>query len=128
MMHIDLATFLVNDYDEAIDFFVKKLRFILDVNQEMGEGKQWVVVRPAAGKMGLLLAKASDNGQRAAVGNQHGGRVGFFLNVQNFNEQYDHMADEGVNFMENIRHEPFGTVVVFEDLYGNLWDLIGPAK
>ncbi len=129
-MHIDLTTFLVAEYDAAITFFTEALGFALveDTASTTGDGraKRWVVVRPPAGGAGLLLALADGADQRAALGRQAGGRVGFFLHVDEFAAQHDRMVTAGVEFLEEPRHEPYGTVVVFRDLYGNTWDLLGP--
>lgn len=129
-MHLALTTLLVDDYDEAIAFFVDVLGFDLEEDSpataDDGSAKRWVVVRPGGGGAGLLLAQASTDDQRARVGDQTGGRVGFFLHVEDFDAQYRRMVDAGVVFDEEPRHEPYGTVVVFRDVAGNGWDLLGP--
>jgi catechol 2,3-dioxygenase-like lactoylglutathione lyase family enzyme len=120
---------VVRDYDEAIAFFTKKLKFVLIEDRYMPEqDKRWVVVAPQ-GSTGasLLLARASNDEQRAAVGNQTGGRVAFFLSTDDFWRDYNDMVSGGVRFARVPRVEAHGTVAVFEDLYGNLWDLVGPA-
>ncbi len=125
---IALVTFLVHDYDEAIAFFVDALRFTLMEDKPQG-GKRWVMVAPR-GSTGcsMLLAKASTPQQASRVGDQTGGRVGLFLHTDDFQADYEHMKSHGVQFTEAPRHEPYGQVVVFKDLYGNLWDLMQPAN
>lgn len=128
--HIALSTLVVVDYDEAIDFYTRALRFELRQDQPLGDGKRWVVVAPRGsppGAGGLLLARASDDAQFRAVGEQTGGRVAFFLHTDAFDEDLRHMRAEGVQFLEEPRQEAYGRVVVFADCYGNRWDLIGPA-
>ena len=126
-MRLALTALLVRDYDEAIDWYVNILGFRLAADDDQGDGKRWVVIEDEAGR-GVLLAKAKKPEELAAVGNQHGGRVGFFLQVENFEDAYGRLAAAGVTFDENPRHESYGSVVVFRDLYGNRWDLIEPAK
>ena len=118
---------LVNDYDEAIEFYTQKLGFKLLEDTEIGEGKRWVTVG-SEDKYGcnLLLAKAVNEVQQKAVGNQSGGRVFLFLYTDSFWEDFETMKSKGVEFNEEPREEPYGTVVVFKDLYGNLWDIIQP--
>ncbi|MEM8949435.1 MAG: VOC family protein [Pseudomonadota bacterium] len=118
-----LTTFLVRDYDEAIAFFVEKLGFSLIEDTPLGEGKRWVVVTPGDGGA-LLLAKAVGARQMARIGDQTGGRVGFFLHTDDFERDHKRMVAMGVRFAESPRAEPYGTVAVFEDLYGNRWDLL----
>ena len=127
-MQLALVTFLVRDYDEAIAFFCGQLGFALVEDTVLSEDKRWVRVAPkgAAGAT-LLLAKAATPEQDAAVGRQTGGRVGFFLNTDDFDATYDLFVNNNVCFCEAPRMEPYGKVAVFEDLYGNLWDLIEPA-
>ncbi|MEV4619741.1 VOC family protein [Asanoa sp. NPDC049573] len=129
-MHMELAALVVDDYDEAIGFFVDALGFDLveDSPSETNDGrpKRWVVVRPPGGQTGLLLALADGEDQRAVVGNQLAGRVGFFLRVDDFAAAYARMREAGVTFHGEPRHEVYGTVVVFEDVAGNKWDLLGP--
>jgi catechol 2,3-dioxygenase-like lactoylglutathione lyase family enzyme len=122
--HLGLVALLVRDYDEAIDFFTRALRFSLREDLAQGGGKRWVVVDPPGGQTGVLLARAVGPAQEARVGDQHGGRVGFFLNVDDFAEQHAHMTAAGVHFEEEPRTEVYGTVAVFRDLYGNRWDLL----
>ena len=127
-MQLALVTFLVRDYDEAIAFFCGQLGFALVEDTVLSEDKRWVRVAPkgAAGAT-LLLAKAATPEQDAAVGRQTGGRVGFFLNTDDFDVTYGVFLKNNVRFREAPRMEPYGKVAVFEDLYGNLWDLIEPA-
>lgn len=116
---------VVTDYDEAIAWYVDKLGFVLLEDERQGEDKRWVrVAPPGASECALLLAKASNERQQAVVGTQTGGRVGFFLHTDDFWRDYRHMAAAGVSFSEQPREEAYGTVVVFEDLYGNRWDLL----
>jgi catechol 2,3-dioxygenase-like lactoylglutathione lyase family enzyme len=118
---------VVRDYDEAIDFFTRALRFILLEDTPLGGGKRWVVVAPRGSQgAALLLARAATAEQAAAIGNQSGGRVFLFLHTDDFAGDTAHMRAAGVRFTEAPRHEPYGTVVVFLDLYGNKWDLIQP--
>ena len=119
------ATLLVRDYDEAIRYFTTALGFELLEDARLGDGKRWVTVAPAGSTgMSLLLARASTPNQDACVGNQTGGRVGFFLHTEDFDRTYETMQARGVRFLEKPRTEGYGTVVVFEDLYGNRWDLL----
>lgn len=128
MASLGAVTFLVRDYDEAITFFVEALNFDLIEDSPQGDGKRWVTVAPR-GSSGtrLLLARAVTDEQRAHVGHQGGGRVFLFLQTEDFVADHARMRAHGVRFREEPRHEPYGTVVVFEDLYGNRWDLIQPA-
>jgi len=131
MAHLQLVAIIVDDYDEAIGFFTRVLGFELveDSPSETNDGrpKRWVVVRPPNGETGILLALADGERQAAAVGDQHAGRVGFFLRVDDFAASYEHMQAAGVEFLAEPRSEPYGQVVVFRDIAGNLWDLLGPA-
>jgi len=120
------STFLVQDYDEAIAFFVAKLGFVLVEDTPLGDGKRWVVVSPGEGA-GLLLAKAASGRQESRIGDQTGGRVAFFLHTDDFSRDHRTMTANGVRFIEVPRAEPYGTVAVFEDLYGNRWDLLEPT-
>lgn len=116
---------LVRDYDEAIRFFTRALGFELLEDSPREGGKRWVRVGPAgSGGAALLLARAATPGQERAVGNQSGGRVFLFLETDDFARDYARLESEGVRFTERPRHEEYGTVVVFLDLYGNKWDLI----
>lgn len=121
-----LVTVVVRDYDEAIDFFTRAMGFRL-VEDTPQEGKRWVVVSPGEDSAHLLLARAASPQQEQAIGNQTGGRVGFFLHTDDFQRDYERLRANGVRFTETPRHEAYGTVVVFLDLYGNKWDLIGPG-
>jgi catechol 2,3-dioxygenase-like lactoylglutathione lyase family enzyme len=121
--HIALV---VRDYDEAIDFYVGKLGFeLLDDTYQPAQNKRWVVVAPPGGTgTTLLLAKASKPEQEPFVGNQAGGRVFLFLNTDDFWRDYERLRAHGVRFVREPKEEDYGTVAVFEDLYGNLWDLL----
>jgi catechol 2,3-dioxygenase-like lactoylglutathione lyase family enzyme len=128
MPTLGAVTFLVHDYDEAITFFVEALDFDLIEDSAQGDGKRWVTVAPRGSKgTRLLLAKAATGEQRAQVGKQGGGRAFLFLQTDDFAGDLARMREHGVRFREEPRDEPYGTVVVFEDLYGNGWDLIQPA-
>ena len=118
---------VVNDYDEAIDFYVNKLKFTLVENTKLDEHKRRVLVSPDVDKSSsILLAKADGEKQQNFVGNQSGGRVFLFLNTDNFEEDYRNLLENGVKIVRETKEEPYGKVLVFEDLYGNLWDLIEP--
>lgn len=118
-------TFLVNNYDEAIEYFTNHLSFTLIEDTIISEEKRWVRIAPDRSvNFSLLLAKATTKLQKETVGCQFGDRVGFFIHTDNFAESYEKMKNSGVKFIENPRYESYGTVVVFEDLYGNKWDLI----
>jgi catechol 2,3-dioxygenase-like lactoylglutathione lyase family enzyme len=123
----DIATvaLLVLDYDEAIAFYTEKLGFELVEDSDLGNGKRWVQIAPKNSRgTSILLAKATTDTQRAAVGDQAGGRVWLFLHSDNFWQDYHAMQSAGVIFAEPPREEPYATVVVFSDLYGNKWDLL----
>jgi catechol 2,3-dioxygenase-like lactoylglutathione lyase family enzyme len=128
-VHIDLMTIVVRDYDEAIDFFTGVLGFELveDTPSLTNDGrpKRWVVVRPPAGGTSILLAQADGPDQARVVGDQLAGRVGFFLRVDDFQRTYDRMVAANVRFEGEPRDEPYGRVVVFRDIAGNKWDLLG---
>jgi catechol 2,3-dioxygenase-like lactoylglutathione lyase family enzyme len=130
-VNISLIAIIVEKYDPAIEFFVGVLGFELveDSPSETNDGrpKRWVVVRPPGAETGILLAQADGQQQSAAVGNQAAGRVGFFLNVDDFQSAYEKMSAAGVEFVTEPRTQPYGRVVVFVDIAGNRWDLIGPA-
>ncbi len=118
---------LVRDYDEAIAWFTRALEFELLEDTPVGAGKRWVRVAPAgARECGLLLARAATPEQVAAVGRQSGGRVFLFLHTDDFRRDHAALKARGVRFVEEPRHEPHGTVAVFEDLYGNRWELVEP--
>lgn len=123
--HLAALTLLVRDYDEAIAWFTLRLGFRLIEDTQLGDGKRWVVMRPpGAVETGLLLARAATAEQAASIGKQAGGRVFLFLETDDFARDHQAMLTRGVVFREAPRHEPYGTVAVFEDLYGNPWDLI----
>ena len=123
---------MVSEYDPAISFFVDALGFELVEDSPAltndGRPKRWVVVRPPGGITGLLLARADGEEQLTAVGRQTGGRVGFFLHVEDFEAAYARMRSSAVQFVRQPRSEPYGQVAVFVDIAGNKWDLIGPAS
>ena len=120
---------VVNDYDEAIDFYVNKLDFILLEDTKLSETKRWVIVAPTGGKeCSLLLAKAANEDQKNSVGNQTGGRVFMFLFTDDFDRDYQKLLDREVEFVRPKEEFDYGTVAVFKDLYGNLWDLIQPNE
>lgn len=128
MPHLGLTALVVRDYDEAIAFYTRALGFELREDTPRGDGSRWVVVAPpGSGETALLLARASTPAQAARIGDQTGGRVGLFLNTDDFDRDYKRMVAEGVVFEEEPRYEDYGAVVVFQDLYGNRWDLIQPA-
>lgn len=123
------VTLVVAGYDEAIRWYVDRAGFTLTSDVDLGGGKRWVTVEPAGGGGArLLLAKADGAGQVASIGNQTGGRVAFFLETDDFACDHAAMLARGVEFREAPRHEAYGTVAVFADLYGNLWDLIQPER
>ena len=131
-MLVDKIAIMVDDYDQAIRFFTEALGFDLvedspALTTEGGQPKRWVVVRPPGAETGILLARADGERQTAAVGNQVAGRVGFFLQVEDFDAAYRRMAAAGVEFATEPRDEPYGRVAVFLDISGNRWDLIGPV-
>ena len=123
IIHVALV---VRDYDEAIEFFTKKLNFILvEDTYQPAQDKRWVLVAPPnSDGTTLLLARATTPEQLSAVGNQTGGRVFLFLNTDNFWRDYKEMLARGIHFVREPKQEPYGTVAVFEDLYGNWWDLV----
>jgi catechol 2,3-dioxygenase-like lactoylglutathione lyase family enzyme len=122
---IGAISLIVRDYDEAIAFYTKKLQFELVEDKDMGGGKRWVVVSPpGSSETRLLLAKAVTSEQESRIGNQTGGRVFLFLHTDEFRRDYEFMKSKGVRFLEAPRVESYGTVVVFEDIYGNKWDLL----
>lgn len=120
-------TYLVRDYDEAIAWFVSALGFALQEDTPLADGKRWVRVAASPHGLSLVLAKATTEEQVAAIGKAAGGRVAYFLTTDNFAESHRRMSAYGVRFRELPRREPYGKVAVFEDLYGNGWDLIQPA-
>jgi catechol 2,3-dioxygenase-like lactoylglutathione lyase family enzyme len=131
-VHLGLVAIVVSEYDPAIRFFTEALGFELAEDSPAltneGRAKRWVVVRPPGAATGLLLARADGDDQTTAVGKQVAGRVGFFLNVEDFDAAYARMTAGGVQFLSAPRTEPYGRVVVFRDIAGNKWDLIGPAS
>lgn len=132
MARLGLVTIVVDDYDDAIDFFVGALEFELVEDSPSttndGRPKRWVVVRPSGADAGcgILLAQADGTDQRARVGDQTGGRVSFFLEVDDFDARFTHMTAAGVEFTKPPQRAPYGTFAVFRDIAGNLWDLIEP--
>jgi catechol 2,3-dioxygenase-like lactoylglutathione lyase family enzyme len=124
--HLAQLSLLVRDYDEAIGFYVGKLGFDLLEDSELGAGKRWVVVSPGPGGSRVLLTQASDAQQTALIGGQGGGRVWLFLHTDDFEADHARMSAAGVRFLEEPRHEAYGSVAVFEDLHGNRWDLLQP--
>ena len=123
-MQISAVSLLVPDYDAAIAFYVGKMGFDLLSDLDQGGGKRWVTVAPKGGQSALLLARAVDAVQSAAIGNQTGGRVFLFLASDDFSTDHARMQAAGVEFLETPRHEPYGTVAVFRDPFGNKWDLL----
>lgn len=124
--HIALV---VEDYDEAIDFYTQKLDFDILEDTQLTDDKRWVMVAPKGAKeCCLVLAKAANESQKNSIGNQTGGRVGFFLFTDDFWRDYNKIKDKQVNFVSNPTTFEYGTVAVFEDLYGNKWDLIEPNE
>jgi catechol 2,3-dioxygenase-like lactoylglutathione lyase family enzyme len=128
MAHLGAVSLLVPDYDEAIAFFVGKLGFELTEDADMGGGKRWVRVTPKGGQTSLLLARATTDAQREAVGKQAGDRVWLFLETDDLIRDHAAWTAAGVEFRETPRQESYGKVVVFQDLSGNAWDLIEPAR
>ena len=122
-----LTTLVVSDYEAGIAFFVDALGFDLIQDSDMGDGKRWVVVGGSDGGR-LLLAKAANDAQTAAIGNQTGGRVGFFAHTEDFTGTHARLVEAGAKFEEQPRHESYGTVAVFSDPFGNRWDLIEPRE
>lgn len=129
-MHLEQLALIVDDYDTAVRFFVDVLGFELVEDSPSltndGRPKRWVVVRPPGATTALLLAQADGERQARAIGDQFAGRVGLFLRVDDFQASYDRMRDNGVQFVTEPRHEPYGQVAVFVDIAGNRWDLLGP--
>ena len=124
--HINQITLVVKDYDEAIAFYTQKLHFDLIEDTVLSETKRWVVVAPKNSQCRLLLAKAANEEQLKSIGNQTGGRVFLFLNTDNLERERQNLIDKKVNIVRESKQENYGKVLVFEDLYGNLWDLIEP--
>lgn len=127
--HIGAITLVIPDYEAAIQFYTKSLGFNLIEDTDLGDGKRWVLVAPpGSAETRLLLAKAATSEQEAAIGNQTGGRVFLFLHTDNFDRDHAAFAARGVVFREAPRDEPYGKVAVFEDPFGNAWDLIEPKS
>ena len=119
---------VVKNYDEAIQFYTEKLGFDLIEDTKLSDTKRWVLVAPAgSGGCRLLLAQAATEEQQSRVGNQTGGRVFLFLHTDDFWRDHSNYVAKGINFVRQPESQPYGTVAVFEDLYGNLWDIIGPG-
>lgn len=123
-MHLHAFTILVPDYDAGIAFYVGQLGFDLRADFDLGGGKRWVMVAPPGGQTAILLAQADGPEQAAAIGFQTGGRVGFFLHSDDFAAEHARMIAAGVKFEEPPRHEPYGSVAVWLDPFGNRWDLL----
>lgn len=123
-LSLSAVTLVVPDYDEAIAFYVGVLGFHLLEDTPLTSEKRWVRVAPSRDGTAILLAKAATDAQRTAIGNQTGGRVALFLETQNFDADFEKFKTAGVSFTEAPRREPYGSVVVFKDPFGNLWDLI----
>ena len=127
--YISHIALIVDDYDKAIEFYTKKLHFILVEDTVLSEKKRWVLVAPTGSKeCCLLLAKAANEEQHSRIGNQTGGRVFLFLYTDNFQRDYQNLNDQGITIVRKPIIETWGTVAVFEDIYGNLWDLIELPK
>ena len=126
--HIACFAMVVDDYDRAIAHYVDDLGFELREDSPRGGGKRWVLVAPRGAETAILLAQASNDAQRARIGDQTGGRVGFFLYTDDFRRDHAAMLARGVRFVEAPRHEDYGIVAVFEDMYGNRWDLLELAS
>ncbi|XRQ03875.1 VOC family protein [Actinomadura welshii] len=131
-VRLGLVTIVVDDYDDAIEFFTDALGFELVEDSPSltndGRPKRWVVVQPPGGETGILLARADGARQSAVIGNQAAGRVGFFLHTDDFDAACEHMTSAGVEFVRPPRTESYGRVAVFLDVAGNRWDLLGPAR
>lgn len=125
---IALTTLVVEEYDPAIQFFVERLGFALIEDTELGGGKRWVIVSPGTSGAALLLARAKNPEETHAIGRQTGGRVGFFLETDDFARDFANYSARGVRFLEQPRQESYGMVAVFEDCCGNRWDLIGRTR
>lgn len=120
---------VVRDYDEAIEFYTQKLHFDLIEDTELSPTKRWILVRPKGGEgCCLLLAKAANEVQQKSIGNQTGGRVFLFLHTDDFDRDYQNLLENKIKIIREASVETYGKVAVFEDLYGNLWDLIEPSE
>jgi len=126
MLHLDLVTIVVDDYDRAISFYVGILGFVLTEDSKLTNEKRWVVIRPSLRGTGFLIARADSAEQSAAIGRQTGGRVSLFLHTDDIDEQIRLWSSRGVQFEGAPRTESYGRVVVFVDIYGTRWDLIEP--
>ena len=126
--HIGAFALVVDDYDRAIAYYTGVLGFALREDSPREDGKRWVLVAPPGAQTSILLAKAANDAQRACIGNQTGGRVGYFLHTDDFARDHALFLERGVHFCEEPRHEAYGSVAVFEDLYGNRWDLLELRK
>ena len=127
--HLSHIAIIVDDYDKAIEFYTQKLHFILLEDLALSDTKRWVLVKPqGASECSILLAKAATEEQKSRIGNQTGGRVFLFLSTDNFRRDYQNLLDNNVKIVREPSVEAYGTVAVFEDLYGNLWDLIEYGK
>ena len=124
MQKLAMLSLLVPDYQSGIDFYCNALGFDLREDTDLGDGKRWVVVAPKGADTAFVLAKAVGPDQTAAIGNQGGGRVWLFLQTDNFARDHEMMLKNGILFEESPRHEPYGTVAVWRDPFGNRWDLI----
>ena len=124
-MEFAMMTIVVDEYDRAIDYYTKVLGFTLTEDTALSPEKRWVTVRPGHKGASILLAQAASDEQKSRIGNQTGGRVGFFLHTDSFDSDYERMKAAGVVFIDAPRTEEYGQVVVFLDLYGNKWDFIG---
>jgi catechol 2,3-dioxygenase-like lactoylglutathione lyase family enzyme len=123
------VTLLVDDYDKAIDFYIGKLNFTLVEDTMLSKKKRWVLVKPVgSGDFCLLLAKATNVQQLSMIGNQTGGRVFLFLHTDNFKRDYQNLLNKGIKIVREPVEEKYGTVAVFQDIYGNNWDLIEPPS
>ncbi|MVN20036.1 VOC family protein [Mucilaginibacter arboris] len=123
------VTLVVDDYDKAIEYFTTKLGFVLVEDTVLTTTKRWVLIAPSTSvESCILLAKAANEKQKLSIGNQTGGRVAFFLYTNDFRRDFAIMSTNGVEFVREPKEEPYGTVAVFKDLYGNLWDLLEPVK
>jgi len=127
--HLSHIALVVDDYDEAIKFYTEKLHFDLIEDTRLSETKRWVIVKPKGKEgCGLLLAKAASGEQKSRIGNQTGGRVFLFLHTDDFKRDYQNLLDNQIEIVRAPQQEVYGTVAVFKDLYGNLWDLIEPSN
>lgn len=122
------VTLVVDDYDRAIDYYTHILKFELIHDEVLNEQKRWVLVSPGPNSCQLLLAKAANEKQSSSIGNQTGGRVFLFLHTDDFDKEYQNLLENGVEIFRQPELMPYGRVLVFRDLYGNLWDLIGKEK